>query len=61
MVKETWTEGAIGFKSLASRARKDTNVIISDANGHLPRLGADVRQAEGGVSIEIVAKTVTHG
>ncbi|MCV5761415.1 fimbria/pilus outer membrane usher protein, partial [Escherichia coli] len=41
VVKETWTEGAIGFKSLASRAGKDLNVIISDANGHFPPLGAD--------------------
>ncbi len=56
VVKETWTEGAIGFKSLASRAGKDLNVIISDANGHFPPLGADVRQAEGGVSVGMVGE-----
>ncbi|ELW3736360.1 fimbrial biogenesis outer membrane usher protein [Escherichia coli] len=56
VVKETWTEGAIGFKSLASRAGKDLNVIISDANGNFPPLGADVRQAEGGVSVGMVGE-----
>lgn len=28
VVKETWIEGAIGFKSMASRSGKDLSVII---------------------------------
>lgn len=42
VIKETWIEGAIGYKSLASRSGKDVNVIIRNASGQLP-LGADIR------------------
>lgn len=36
VIKETWIEGAIGYKSLASRSGKDVNVIIRNASGQLP-------------------------
>lgn len=44
VIKETWIEGAIGYKSLASRSGKDVNVIIRNASGQFPPLGADIRQ-----------------
>ena len=40
VIKETWIEGAIGYKSLASRSGKDVNVIIRNASGQFPPLGA---------------------
>lgn len=43
VIKETWIEGAIGYKSLASRSGKDVNVIIRNASGQFPPLGADIR------------------
>lgn len=39
VIKETWIEGAIGYKSLASRSGKDVNVIIRNASGQFPPLG----------------------
>lgn len=36
VIKETWIEGAIGYKSLASRSGKDVNVIIRNASGQFP-------------------------
>ncbi|EII9935690.1 fimbrial biogenesis outer membrane usher protein [Escherichia coli] len=56
VVKETWTEGAIGYKSLASRSGKDLNVIIRDANGQFPPLGAEIRQYERAISIGMVGE-----
>ncbi len=61
VVKETWTEGAIGFKSLASRAGKDLNVIISDANGHFRRSVPMFARLKAVSASGWLAKTVTHG
>ncbi|WP_167852471.1 fimbria/pilus outer membrane usher protein [Escherichia sp. E4694] len=56
VVKETWTEGAIGYKALASRSGKDVNVIIRDSSGHFPPLGADIRQEGSGISVGMVGE-----
>ncbi|HAG7355638.1 TPA: fimbrial biogenesis outer membrane usher protein [Escherichia coli] len=56
VIKETWIEGAIGYKSLASRSGKDVNVIIRNASGQLPPLGADIRQEDSGISVGMVGE-----
>ena len=56
VIKETWIEGAIGYKSLASRSGKDVNTIIRTANGHFPPLGADIRQDDSGISVGMVGE-----
>lgn len=56
VVKETWTEGAIGYKALASRSGKDVNVIIRDSSGHFPPLGVDIRQEGSGISVGMVGE-----
>lgn len=54
VIKETWIEGAIGYKSLASRSGKDVNVIIRNASGQLPsvRISAE----DSGISVGIVGE-----
>ena len=54
--KITWIEGAIGYKSLASRSGKDVNVIIRNASGQFPPLGADIRQDDSGISVGMVGE-----
>lgn len=56
VIKETWIEGAIGYKSLASRSGKDVNVIIRNASGQFPPLGADIRQDDSGISVGMVGE-----
>ncbi|MBZ4072408.1 fimbria/pilus outer membrane usher protein [Escherichia fergusonii] len=56
VVKETWIEGAIGFKSMASRSGKDLSVIIRQASGQFPPLGADIQQTTRGVSVGMVSE-----
>ncbi|WP_249451965.1 FimD/PapC C-terminal domain-containing protein, partial [Acinetobacter indicus] len=56
VIKETWIEGAIGYKSLASRSGKDVNVIIRNASGQFPHLGADIRQDDSGISVGMVGE-----
>lgn len=46
-LRETWTEGAIGYKPLASRAGMDINAIIRTADGKNPPLGAVVHAGDG--------------
>lgn len=46
-LRETWTEGAIGYKPLASRAGMDINAIIRTADGKYPPLGAVVLADDG--------------
>ncbi|HAV9959869.1 TPA: fimbrial biogenesis outer membrane usher protein, partial [Escherichia coli] len=56
VIKETWIEGAIGYKSLASRSGKDVNVIIRNASGQYPPLGADISQDDSGISVGMVGE-----
>ncbi len=42
------------YKSLASRSGKDVNVILRNANGQFPPLGADIRQDDNGISVGMV-------
>lgn len=56
VIKETWIEGAIGYKSLASRSGKDVNIIIRDVSGHYPPLGADIQQNGSGISVGMVSE-----
>lgn len=46
-LRETWSEGAIGYKSLASRAGLDVSAIIRTADGKSPPLGAVVHADDG--------------
>lgn len=55
VIKETWIEGAIGYKSLASRSGKDVNVIIRNASGQF-LLGADIRRDDSGISVGMVGE-----
>ncbi len=55
-VRETWIEGAIGYKALASRAGKDVNVLIRDSAGHVPPLGAVVSHKENDTEVGMVSE-----
>lgn len=55
-LRETWTEGAIGYKSLASRAGMDVNAIIRTAEGKYPPLGAVVQSDDGQSSVGMVSE-----
>ncbi|EOT8214847.1 fimbria/pilus outer membrane usher protein [Escherichia albertii] len=55
-VRETWTEGAIGYKSLASRAGKEINVIIRDQAGNTPPLGAVIRHKDNQTEVGMVSE-----
>lgn len=55
-VRETWTEGAIGYKALASRAGKEVNVLIRDNAGNVPPLGAVVRHEETNTDVGMVSE-----
>ncbi|MFV0263047.1 MAG: fimbria/pilus outer membrane usher protein [Kluyvera sp.] len=55
-LRETWTEGAIGYKSLASRAGKDVNAIIRTADGKYPPLGAVVQSIDGNIDVGMVSE-----
>ncbi len=53
--KKNADPGAIGYKSLASRSGKDVNVIIRNASGQFPPLGAD-GQDDSGISVGMVGE-----
>lgn len=55
-LRETWTEGAIGYKSLASRAGADVNAVIRTADGKYPPLGAVVQSDDGKSSLGMVSE-----
>ncbi|ALR78102.1 fimbria/pilus outer membrane usher protein [[Enterobacter] lignolyticus] len=55
-LREAWTEGAIGYKALASRAGQDINALIRTADGKYPPLGAVVRSDNGGMDVGMVSE-----
>ncbi|HGK4671862.1 TPA: fimbria/pilus outer membrane usher protein [Kluyvera georgiana] len=55
-LRETWTEGAIGYKTLASRAGMDVNALIRAVDGSYPPLGAVVHGEEGKSDIGMVSE-----
>lgn len=55
-VRSTWTEGAIGYQSMASRAGLDVNAIIRTKDGQFPPLGAVVRTQDGISEIGMVSE-----
>ncbi|WP_434661445.1 fimbria/pilus outer membrane usher protein [Klebsiella sp. MISC125] len=55
-LRETWTEGAIGYKTLASRAGQDVNVLIRTADGKYPPLGAVIQDGDGKTEIGMVSE-----
>ncbi|HDT6544887.1 TPA: fimbrial biogenesis outer membrane usher protein [Kluyvera ascorbata] len=55
-LRETWTEGAIGYKPLASRAGLDINAIIRTAEGKYPPLGAVVYDDDGRTDVGMVSE-----
>ncbi|XPE66484.1 hypothetical protein ACNKHR_03375 [Shigella flexneri] len=56
VIKERWIEGAIGYKSLASRSGKDVNVIIRNASGQFSFPRSDIRQDDSGISVGMVGE-----
>ncbi len=50
----TWTEGAIGYRQIATRAGNDVLGILRTASG-MPPLGARVQMADSGKDVGIVA------
>jgi outer membrane usher protein FimD/PapC len=54
VVTSTWTEGAIGYRQIATRAGNDIAGILRTASG-IPPLGAVVRQLEDDRQIAMVA------
>lgn len=55
-LRETWTEGAIGYKALASRAGQDISALIRTADGQFPPLGAVVQEENGPQSVGMVSE-----
>lgn len=55
-LRETWTEGAIGYKPLASRAGLDINAIIRTTEGKYPPLGAVVYDDDGKTDVGMVSE-----
>ena len=55
-LRETWTEGAIGYKTLASRAGQDVNVLIRTADGKYPPLGSVIQDDDGKTEIGMVSE-----
>jgi len=56
ITRETWTEGAIGFKSIASRTGKDISVILRMPDGQFPPLGSVIRLTEGDIEVGMVSE-----
>lgn len=56
ITRETWTEGAIGYKTVASRSGSDISVILRTADGHYPPLGAVIEQPESNITIAMVSE-----
>ena len=56
ITRQTWTEGAIGYKALISRAGKNITVTIRMENGDFPPLGAIVRQIESNTEVGMVSE-----
>ncbi|CAH6661394.1 fimbria/pilus outer membrane usher protein [Pseudocitrobacter vendiensis] len=56
ITREAWTEGAIGYKTVASRAGSDVSVILRTADGGYPPLGAVIQQSEGNVDVGMVSE-----
>lgn len=55
-MRSTWTEGAIGYQTMASRAGLDINAIIRTRDGQFPPLGAVVRTTDGVTEIGMVSE-----
>ncbi|POP49074.1 hypothetical protein CHU32_10880 [Superficieibacter electus] len=55
-IRETWIEGSIGYKALASRAGKNVNVLIRDTAGNVPPLGAVVVHKESETEVGMVSE-----
>lgn len=56
ITREAWTEGAIGYKTVASRAGSDVSVILRTADGGYPPLGAVIQQSAGNVNVGMVSE-----
>lgn len=56
IMRQAWTEGAIGYKQMVSRAGKDLRVIIHTADGGVPPLGAVVHLADKNVDVGMVSE-----
>ncbi|CAD5352380.1 MULTISPECIES: fimbria/pilus outer membrane usher protein [Citrobacter] len=56
ITRQTWTEGAIGYKALISRAGKNITVTIRMENGDYPPLGAIVRHIASNTEVGMVSE-----
>lgn len=56
ITRQTWTEGAIGYKSLVSRSGKNITVAITMENGDYPPLGAIVRHIASNTEVGMVSE-----
>lgn len=56
ITRETWTEGAIGYKSLVSRSGKNINIVIRLENGSYPPLGATIHQVNNNANVGMVSE-----
>ena len=56
ITRQTWTEGAIGYKTLISRAGKNITVAIRMENGDYPPLGAIVRHIASNTEVGMVSE-----
>ncbi|MDU7734715.1 MAG: fimbria/pilus outer membrane usher protein, partial [Citrobacter freundii] len=56
ITRQTWTEGAIGYKALISRAGKNITVAIRMENGDYPPLGAIVRHIASNTEVGMVSE-----
>ncbi|GHD96054.1 membrane protein [Pseudocitrobacter faecalis] len=56
IMRQAWTEGAIGYKSLVSRAGKDLSVIIHTADNGVPPLGAVVYLSDKNIDVGMVSE-----
>lgn len=55
IIRATWTEGAIGYRKIATRKGQDVVGILRTPTG-MPPLGARVHDQETGVEVSIVAE-----
>ncbi|RSB33510.1 fimbria/pilus outer membrane usher protein [Enterobacter cloacae] len=55
VLRSTWTEGAIGYRLIASRQGQDIAGVVHTARG-TPPLGAQVREQDSGKEVGIVAQ-----
>ena len=56
ITRQTWTEGAIGYKALISRAGKNITVAIRMENGDYPPLGAIVLHIASNTEVGMVSE-----